>query len=66
MEQLSPWATAIEPALKSPETASNEPMCPNYWSPRALEPVLATREATAEGSPHGKTHAAVKTQYSQK
>ena len=42
-EQLSPLATAIEPVLWSPGGTTTEPMCPNYWSPCALETVLRNK-----------------------
>ena len=42
-EQLTPWATAPEPA------------CHNYWSARAWSPCSATREATAVRRPRTAT-----------
>ena len=40
MKQLSLSATTIKPVLQSPGMAATEPTCYNYWSLRALEPVL--------------------------
>ena len=40
MEQLSPWATTIEPVLKSLGATTTEPMCCNCRSSGTLEPVL--------------------------
>ena len=36
MWQLSPWATATEPELWSPQVATIEATCSNYWSPNTL------------------------------
>ena len=44
-EQLSPCATTIEPVLKSSGVSTPEPMCHNYRSLRALEPVLCNKRS---------------------
>ena len=43
--QLRPRATTIEPVLQSPGAATPEPVCCNYWSPCALQPVLCNRRS---------------------
>ena len=42
--ELSQWATTTEPVLRSPGSATTEPVCHNYWSPCALEPELCQQE----------------------
>ena len=68
VEQINPWATTIEP------------MCFNYWSPNALEPVLHNKRSHCneepmwpqlESNPHSlqlekSPHTAMNTQYNQK
>ena len=52
MEQLGPCASTIELVIYSPRAATTEPMCYNSWSPRDLEPMLATRKASTMRSLH--------------
>ena len=45
MEQQSLCATTIEPVLWSPRAATFEPLCCNYWSPQAREPMLCNKRS---------------------
>ena len=54
MEQPSPWATTIEPVLKSLGATTTEPMCCNCWSLRAREPELHSKRSHCNQKPvHG-------------
>ena len=50
-EQLSPCPTSTEPRPRSPETATTEPTCLNFWSSHACSPCSGTRGTTMRG-PH--------------
>ena len=43
---VKPTFVTIGPVLWSPRATAAEPTCRNYQSPRALEPIFATREDT--------------------
>ena len=45
LEQLSLWATTIEPGLLSLGATITEPMCCNCWSPSTLEPMLHNKRS---------------------
>ena len=76
-KQLNPcaWAIITEPVLYSPGTTTAEPMCHNYWSLCALEPVLHSKRScsreksmhcnyvVAPHSPQRKVWTAMKTQH---
>ena len=51
MEQLSPYATNIEPVLWSPGTIITEPTNCNYWNLRAPEPVLHSKRSPNNEKP---------------
>ena len=57
-EQLSPWATTTELVLQSPGAVSTEP-----WRPRAC---ALQQEKPPQWQAREKSHAAMKTQHSQK
>ena len=46
-----PVRHTIEPELQSLGVAAAEPTCHNCWSPRALEPVSITQDATVMKGP---------------
>ena len=50
MELLNPCTTIFNPVLESLRAATTEPMCCNYWSPCALEPVLHNKRSHATRS----------------
>ena len=50
VKQLSPCTTTAELMLLGSWAAAAEPVCHNYWSPHALEPVTTTRKATTKRS----------------
>ena len=50
-EQLSLWATTIEPVLSSPGTTSIEPMSCSYWSLSTLEPVPRNKRSHCSEKP---------------
>ena len=51
MEQLNPRTTTIEPVLQSSRAATAKSMHYNYWSQRALEPVLCNKRSHRKKKP---------------
>ena len=51
MEPLSPCTTTPEPVPEPPGTATTKPMCPDYQSLRAPEPMLCNKRSHGKEKP---------------